>query len=241
MSKKLDKVLYVDDEQINLFNFKEVFRNEFEVLTALSGEEALAILEQKKDIALVVTDQRMPGIKGTDLLARARDLVPHAERIIITAFTAAPDIIAAINEGHVYRYILKPWAEDELRVTISQAVERYHLLQRNRELMEELRQKNLELEDRVQERATELAMANQTLTAKVAELERTKFELKALQGLLAICSYCKKIRDDSDSWVQMEEYLRQNSDLLFSHSICPDCLAKVMTKLDEESKFMPKE
>jgi response regulator RpfG family c-di-GMP phosphodiesterase len=241
MNKKPGKVLYVDDEEINLVNFKEAFYGEFEVFTALSAEEALAVLEKEKDMALVITDQRMPGMKGTDLLAKTRELAPNAERIIITGYTAPQDLIAAINEGHVYRYILKPWAEDELRITITQAVERYHLIQHNRKLMEKLRQKNLELEDRVKERTAKLAMANQTLTAKIEELEKTQFELKTLQGLLAICSYCKKIRDDDNSWVQMEEYLKDNSDLLFSHSICPDCLAQVMKKLNQESKMLRKE
>ena len=214
MSKKQGKVLYVDDEEINLINFKEAFAGEFEVFTAISGKEALAVLEKELDMALVVTDQRMPGMKGTDLLAKARELTPHAERIIITGYTAPNDIISAINEGHVYRYILKPWSEDELRITITQAVERYYLIQHNRKLMEELRQKNLELEGRVKERTAKLSLANQTLAAKLEELERTKFELKTLKGLLAICSYCKKIRDDNDAWVQMEEYLRIKSDLL---------------------------
>lgn len=232
MNKALDKVLYVDDEEINLFNFQEALRDHFEVFTAQSGAEALTLMEREPGIALVVTDQRMPGMKGTDLLTRSRELLPHAERIIITGYTDPQDIIAAINEGHVYRYILKPWNDNELRISIIQAVERYHLLQHNRELMEELRQKNQELEDRVRERTAELAQANQTLTEQVEELERTKYELKTLQGLLSICSYCKKIRDDNNAWVQLEEYMRINSDVMFSHGICPDCLNGLMKEMD---------
>ncbi|MDD3815053.1 MAG: response regulator, partial [Desulfocapsaceae bacterium] len=68
MSEKMAKVLYVDDEEINLINFRESLCDEFEIFTALSGEEALALLEKEGEMALVVTDQRMPGIKGTDLL-----------------------------------------------------------------------------------------------------------------------------------------------------------------------------
>jgi two-component system NtrC family sensor kinase len=241
VNKKLGKVLYVDDEEINLFNFREALHDQFEVFTALSGQEAIAVLEKEQGVALVVTDQRMPGMKGTDLLTRARELAPHAERIIITGYTDPQDIIAAINEGHVYRYILKPWNDDDLRINITQAVERYHLIQHNRELMAELRQKNQELEDRVTERTTELALANQTLTDQVEELERTKFELKTLQGLLSICSYCKKIRDDDNSWVQMEEYLRVNADLMFSHGICPDCLQGLMKDLDQARRAIRQE
>lgn len=238
MNRVLSKVLYVDDEEINLINFREALSDQFEIFTALSGAEALAVLEREKDMALVVSDQRMPGMKGVDLLSRARVLVPHAERIIITGYTDPQDIIAAINEGHVYRYILKPWTEEDLQVTISQAVERHHLKQDNRELLEELGRKNLELEDRVSERTAQLATTNETLTAKVEELERTRYELKTLQGLLAICSYCKKIRDSDDAWVPVEEYLHRHADILLTHGICPACYAQVMKDLPAEvAKF----
>lgn len=228
MNTVLNKVLYVDDEEINLINFREALCDQFEIFTALSGQEAVAVLEREKDMALVVSDQRMPGMKGVDLLARARELVPHAERIIITGYTDPGDIIAAINEGHVYRYILKPWSEEDLQVTITQAVERHRLKQRNRELLEELERKNAELEDRVRERTAELAMVNLSLIDKVEELERTRYELKTLQGLLAICSYCKKIRDADDAWVPIEEYLHRHADIMLTHGICRDCYTKVM-------------
>ena len=234
MNTVLSKVLYVDDEEINLINFREALCDKFRIFTALSGEEALAVLEKEKDIALVVSDQRMPGMKGVDLLARARELVPHAERIIITGYTDPQDIIAAINEGHVYRYILKPWTEEDLQVTITQAVERYRFKQDIRELAEELNRKNRELEDRVKDRTAELATTNQTLTAKVEELERTRYELKTLQGLLSICSYCKKMRDTDEAWVPIEHYLHRHADVLLTHGICPDCYAKVMKDLPGE-------
>ena len=239
MDRALSKVLYVDDEEINLINFREALCDQFEIFTALSGAEALAVLEREKDMALVVSDQRMPGMKGVDLLIRTRALAPYAERIIITGYTDPQDIIAAINEGQVYRYILKPWTEEDLQVTISQAVERHHLKQDNRELLAELERKNLELEDRVKERTAQLATTNETLTAKVEELERTRYELKTLQGLLAICSYCKKIRDFDESWVPVEEYLHRHADILLTHGICPPCHAQVMEDLPAElAKFL---
>jgi response regulator RpfG family c-di-GMP phosphodiesterase len=234
MNTILSKILYVDDEEINLINFREALRDEFEIFTALSGEAALTIMAQEADIALVVSDQRMPGMKGVDLLARARELTPNAERVIITGYTDSQDIIAAINQGHVYRYILKPWTEDDLRVTITHAVERYHLKKHNQELVEELNQKNLELEDRVMERTAELATTNQTLIAKVDELEQAKYELKALRGLLSICSYCKKMRDTDKTWVSIEHYLHRHADVLLTHGICPECYAKVMKDLPSQ-------
>lgn len=241
METNLSKVLYVDDEEINLINFKEALCDSFEILTALSGEEALEMLAMEPDIALVVSDQRMPGMKGIDLLSRARELAPHAERIIITGYTDPADIIAAINEGHVYRYILKPWSEDDLLITVTLATERYHLKQHNRELMEKLNRNNLELKDRVRERTAELAMINQTLIAKVEELEKTKYELKTLQGLLAICSYCKKIRDTNDTWIPLEEYLHKHSDVLLTHGICHECYERVIKEIpDQVAQFLGK-
>jgi response regulator RpfG family c-di-GMP phosphodiesterase len=242
MNRDLSKVLYVDDEEINLINFRESLCDKFEIFTALSGEEALLVLEKEKDIALVVSDQRMPGMKGVDLLARALELAPYAERIIITGYTDPQDIIAAINEGHVYRYILKPWTEEDLQVTITHAVERHHLKQHNRELLEELNRKNMELEDRVRERTAQLAMTIETLAAKVEELEWTKYELKTLQGFLAICSYCKKIRDTDDTWVPIEEYLHRHADIMLTHGICHQCHAQVMKDLPAQiEKFLGKD
>jgi response regulator RpfG family c-di-GMP phosphodiesterase len=236
MSEKRGKVLYVDDEEINLINFRESLCDEFEIFTAISGEEALKLLEKEGEMALVVTDQRMPGIKGTDLLAMIREIMPRSERIIITGYTDPLDIIAAINEGHVYRYIVKPWNVDELRITMRQGVERYQLIQCNQELVAELHRKNLELEDKVTERTAELATTNQTLTARVEELERTKYELKTLRGLLAICSYCKKTRDSNNTWISIEEYLSRHADILLTHGICPDCYTQVMKDLPDQIK-----
>ena len=75
MSTTLSKILYVDDENINLINFREALCDQFDILTAISGEEALTILEKEKDIALVVSDQRMPGIDGVTLLAKVREVL----------------------------------------------------------------------------------------------------------------------------------------------------------------------
>jgi len=236
MKINLSKILYVDDEEFNLIIFRESLCDRFEIFTALSGEEALTILEKEKDIALVVSDQRMPGMSGVDLLAKVRELAPHAERIILTGYSDPHDIIAAINEGHVYRYILKPWTEEDMQVTIPQAVERHRLKKEIHGLVEELSQKNLELEDRVRKRTAELAKTNQTLTTRVAELAQTRYELLTLRGILTICSYCKKMRDANDAWLSIEQYLLSHADTLLSHGICPDCYTKQMEELEELEK-----
>lgn len=134
------KILYVDDEPVNLSNFAFVFENDFKILTASSGEEALKIFRQEKDIAIVVADQRMPGMNGVELLERLHNYDPETIRIILTGYTDADDIVDAINRGNVYQYILKPWREDPLRITLQRALETHRLQKENRLLSRRLLQ-----------------------------------------------------------------------------------------------------
>jgi len=134
------KLLYVDDEPVNLSNFSMIFEDEFTILTALSGEEALKIFRNENDIAIVVADQRMPGMSGVELLERLRKDDPDTIRIILTGYTDADDILDAINRGNVYQYVLKPWREDPLRVTLHRALETYRLQKENRLLSRRLLQ-----------------------------------------------------------------------------------------------------
>ncbi len=213
------RLLFIDDEEINRSNFQQTFADEYEILLAGSGEEALKIMAQKNGIALILSDQRMPGLSGAEVLARARELAPQAERIMITGYCEPDDIMAAINQGHVYRYILKPWSNGELGIAIIQAVERYQLKEENRTLLSALEAKNAELEELVRSRT---------------------LELKNLQSLLPICSYCRKIRDDKNAWHELEVYLHQHTDILFTHGICPPCYDKVMVGLKKDRDRLEK-
>jgi two-component system response regulator AtoC len=132
-------LVVVDDESDNLdafrFNFKRIFR----IHTAGSAEEGLKILEEQ-DAAVIVTDQRMPRMTGLEFLKAARAVRPHALGIIVTAFTDVDVLIEAINLGHIYRYITKPWDAKEVRGILGQAIERFHLQRENQRLEEQLRQ-----------------------------------------------------------------------------------------------------
>src|SRR5262249_17999016 len=107
------------------------------IITTTSPDEGLAILDQT-EVAAVVSDQRMPGMNGTDLLARVLHAHPDPVRLILTAYTDVRDVLDAINRGHVYHYITKPWEADDLRLALRHAVEHY-------ELSRTLKQKNREL------------------------------------------------------------------------------------------------
>ena len=130
-------ILVVDDEQDNLDAFRFNFRKTFDILTATSGPEALQILADKQ-VAVVVTDQRMPKMTGVELLREVRAKTPETVGIILTAFTDVDVLIEAINLGQVYRYITKPWDAKEVRGVLQYAIERYHLQQENQKLTAQL-------------------------------------------------------------------------------------------------------
>jgi DNA-binding NtrC family response regulator len=113
-------ILIVDDEVEILHSLKALLRKEFEVHAAASAAEALDLLA-RQPVHVVMADQRMPGISGVDFLARVRQAHPEAVRLIFTGYADIKAVIDAINQGHVYRYLTKPWDPDELRSVLRQA------------------------------------------------------------------------------------------------------------------------
>jgi len=128
-----DKIMIVDDEAANLRLLERLFRHDYEVITAESGEEALRLLCQH-DAALLITDQRMPGMTGVELLERTVPLRPRMVRIILTGYTDVETLVEAINGGHVYKYVTKPWNNDDLRQTVSRALEHFETNRARHEL-----------------------------------------------------------------------------------------------------------
>ena len=141
-------ILYVDDEEKNLDSFRIIFRKEYDVLVAKSAQEGLEMLENH-DIRLVITDQRMPNMTGVEMLEKIANMYPEITRIILTGYSDMEAIISAINKGRVFRYITKPWNKEELKETIDYALEAYRLKSENKELIEELRKANKELDELV--------------------------------------------------------------------------------------------
>ena len=127
------KVLYIDDEESNLVAFKASFRRSFTVFVAKSAEEGLKVL-QTEPIEVLVSDQKMPKTTGVEFFASILDSYPNPVRILLTAHADISAVIDAINKGQVYRYINKPWNEDELRLTIEDAYKLYALREQNKKL-----------------------------------------------------------------------------------------------------------
>jgi len=140
------KIMVVDDEPANIRLLERLFRNDYEVVTAGSGTEALRLLEQH-DVALIITDQRMPDMTGLEVLKRTASLRPHMVRIILTGYTDVETLVEAINSGHVYKYVTKPWNNEELRLTVSRALEHYE----TNKARHELEMKNQRLAARLRE------------------------------------------------------------------------------------------
>lgn len=138
-------VLYVDDEVHNLNAFKASFRRKFNIFTAESALEGRKVLETE-DIHIIITDQRMPVTTGIEFLESIIPDFPEPIRILLTGYADINAVIDAINKGQVYKYIQKPWMEDDLRINIEKAHELYLLRKENRELTEKLLLANGQLE-----------------------------------------------------------------------------------------------
>src|SRR6187401_3526972 len=145
-------ILYVDDEEKSLKYFTRAFQDQFRIFTASNAQDGFNLLNQHKDdIGVLMTDQRMPGEKGVQLLEKARQLRPRIIRMLATAYSDIDAAIDAVNSGAIYKYVHKPWDVPQLEMTLKRAMEffsvqmeRDHLL---REKMSVLQ--NMMITDRV--------------------------------------------------------------------------------------------
>jgi response regulator RpfG family c-di-GMP phosphodiesterase len=179
-------VLCVDDEGNVLHSLKRLFRKEaYRLLTAISGAEGLKILEEY-DVQVVIADQRMPQMSGTEFLAIVNELYPQTMRIVLSGYTDVDTITESINKGHIYKFFLKPWNDQSLKLEIRQTLDQYDLIKSNRDLHEKVLKQNEELNTLnknlkrlVQERTKELQIKDQAL-------ELTPAVRKACQYLLSV-------------------------------------------------------
>lgn len=130
-------ILAVDDEPANLRMLERLLRKNYNVLTAMSGEEALSILS-RENVSLIITDQRMPGMSGTELLRESLQTNPDTMKIILTGYTDLDALTEAINTTRVYKFVNKPWEPFALKQTIDDAIREYELSVQHKHLVDRL-------------------------------------------------------------------------------------------------------
>lgn len=138
------KILVVDDELDNLDLLYRTFYREYKVLKATSGPDALELLAKEEDISIIISDQRMPMMSGTEFLSLTATQYPDIIRIMLTGYTDVEDLVEAINAGKVFKYVTKPWEAEDLKTVVRQALDTHNVLKaRTRELTRTLRQESL--------------------------------------------------------------------------------------------------
>ncbi|HMG32307.1 MAG TPA: response regulator [Blastocatellia bacterium] len=145
MLTKTHSILVVDDESANLRMFERLLRQRFRVLSASNGEEALSILRRER-VSLLISDHRMPGMTGVELLRRSMEIDPDMIRMIVTADHGIDTFISALKEGGAIRVIPKPWDPDHLMQSVVFALEKHEVVVANRQAIDRLKQANHLLE-----------------------------------------------------------------------------------------------
>ncbi|MDH3685951.1 MAG: response regulator [Myxococcales bacterium] len=150
-SPQKHRILVVDDEEAILETMTFTFEDDYDVLTASSARAGLETLDAAGPVAVVISDQRMPETTGVEFLAQVFERHPSTVRIILTGFADMDATIGAINDGHVYAYVTKPWEPDELKRVVRRAVEHHELASENERLVSELKDANVFLQGVVDE------------------------------------------------------------------------------------------
>ncbi|MDZ4183766.1 MAG: response regulator [Desulfuromonadales bacterium] len=203
-------ILIIDDDQNQRKTLTDIIAAKgYQTLMAADGAAGLAVL-QENPVNLVLTDLGLPDISGIDILSEVKSLYPEIQVIILTGIATVDSAVEATNLG-AFSYLRKPYDIDQLLLQIQRAIEK----------------------QRVEE---ELRLSRQLLEDKVTELEATLARVKQLEGILPICMYCKKIRNDQEDWQQMEEYISQHSEANFSHGLCPECYKQQLKEFQAMKK-----
>jgi signal transduction histidine kinase len=177
-------ILLVDDERDNLEPMRLMLEDSYRVLTAENGPQALALLEAEP-VELIIADQRMPGMTGVELLARVHQIKPDVVRLILTAYSDFDAMLKAINEGRVYRYIIKPWDVDDMRLTIRQALEWRELLLAKGQL------------------AADLSEAHGILAKRTRELEQAHQTIVRQEKLAAVGQFAAEMVHEMNNYLQI--------------------------------------
>ncbi len=191
MTKKRT-VLFIDDNQSVLASLERGLMDEpYRTLFARSGDEALEILKDK-EVHVIVTDMRMPGMSGLELLKIVKKEYPRIIRLVLSGYAQITTLLTAVNQGEIFKYITKPWKlEEEFKSVVRQAIDYYNLQDERDSLIEKLKQAHDELEKKVEERTMELKIANEQL--KKHERMETEFVMTIAHELRTPMTILKNI------------------------------------------------
>ena len=190
-------ILCVDDEIDNVEVLERTFRTSYHVITATSGMEALKILEQK-EVAVIISDQRMPQMTGVEFLQKSISLHPDTIRILLTGYSDINSVIDAINTGQVYRYITKPWDINDLKSTVARAVERFLMHKELQRKTEDLKKAYEELKTLDQAKSHFMLLIHHELRTPLTIILNF-LELFMQSDLTSDQSlYCEKIQSGAD-------------------------------------------
>lgn len=170
------RILFVDDEKFILKSMERIFaRSPFQLFFAESGEEALEIVKER-EMSVIISDMKMPGMTGVEFLKSAADISPDTVRIILSAYSDIKDILSAVNQGHVHNYITKPWENERLKITVYNGTITYEKNIQVKNMADDLKDKNIqlnslkdELEKTLQRRTRELSLRNKLLMNLLTE------------------------------------------------------------------------
>lgn len=193
------KILCVDDEPNVLKALRRLFldNDQYDILLAQSGEEGLQVLTEHPDVRLVISDYRMPGMTGVEFLRQVCEGWSETVRIVLSGYADTAAVVEAINSGQIYKFIPKPWNDEDLRTTVANGLDHYALMRRNLDLTEELgeanaelRQVNEHLEELVEERTQELELRNQILSVSQSVLDVLPLAVLGVDplGMIAQCN-----------------------------------------------------
>jgi len=213
MDKK-GKILVVDDEPLNIQLISFSLKGEYTILTALNGHDAISKLKEHSP-DLILLDVMMPDISGFDVckIIKTNPSFVDIPVIFLTAMESHEGALQGLDLGAI-DYLTKPVDLELLKLRVRNLValkERSDLVKEQRDLL--ARQKE--------------------------DLEAALARVKQLEGVIPICMYCKKIKDDKQSWQQLERYISEHSEAMFSHSACPECFEKEMKNINEEIPHDP--
>jgi len=194
-----NNLLLIDDEPSILSSLRRQFRRNYKVYIANSAEEGLELMKEHS-IQVIISDQRMPGMNGSEFFDEVKHKYPDATRLLLTGYSDIQAVIEAINDGNIFRYITKPWDPTELDTIVREAFDRHNLIVQNKELVHQLQEANRDLENRVKARTLELTKLNKEKDHMIGIVAHD------LRGPLGTIKMCRNIicEDLTDTETQTE-------------------------------------